>query len=87
MFFLDPWGEVRPCNGMEQSIWIDSFGNLHNSSFDEIWNSQKAKEIRNSVKNCPKNCWMIGTASPAIKKYPIKPTLWVIKNKLISLFG
>lgn len=87
MFFLDPWGEVRPCNGMEQSIWMDSFGNLHNSSFNEIWSSQKAKEIRNSVKNCPKNCWMIGTASPSIKRFPFKPTLWVIKNKFLSLFG
>ncbi len=87
MFFLDPWGEVRPCNGMEQSIWMASFGNLHDLSFNKIWNSQKAEKIRNSVKNCSKNCWMIGTVSPVIKRFPLKPTLWVIKNKFLSLFG
>jgi radical SAM protein with 4Fe4S-binding SPASM domain len=87
MFFLDPWGEVRPCNGMEQSIWMASFGNLHDLSFNKIWNSQKAEKIRNSVKNCSKNCWMIGTVSPVIKRYPLKPTLWVMKNKFLSLFG
>lgn len=80
-FFVDPWGEVRPCNGLEESIWMDSMGNLNKNSFDEIWTSPKAKEIREKVKNCPKNCWMIGTAAPVMKKYISKPALWVIKNK------
>lgn len=86
MFFLDPWGEIRPCNGMEQSIWIESMGNLNDNSFNEIWNSPKAEKVRGFVKNCPKNCWMIGTASPAIKRYFIKPTWWVMKSKFFSFF-
>lgn len=64
-FFVDPFGKILPCNGMEEEKWFDSFGNIKEiSSFDEIWNSEKAKKIRECVKNCPKNCWMIGTASP-----------------------
>ena len=84
MFFLDPFGEIRPCNGMEESHWIDSMGNLKHQSFDEIWNSEKAREIRTKVKTCSKNCWMIGTASPAMKKNMWEPTLWVLKHKFLK---
>ncbi len=82
-FFLDPWGEIRPCNGMEESIWMDSMGNLNEKSFDEIWNGEKAKEIRAKVANCPKNCWMIGTAAPVMKKYIKEPAWWIFKNKFL----
>lgn len=87
MFFLDPWGNIRPCNGMDSDSLDNSMGNLNEKSFEEIWHSDKAKKIRENVKNCPKNCWMIGTASPAMKKNLLKPTRWVIKNKLKSLMG
>jgi len=87
MFFLDPWGEVRPCNGMDSDALDNSMGNLNKESFEEIWNSEKAEKIREKVKNCPKNCWMIGTASPAMKKYIKIPTIWVIKNKLKVMMG
>jgi radical SAM protein with 4Fe4S-binding SPASM domain len=87
MFFLDPFGEIRPCNGMDTDSLDNSMGNLNEKTFEEIWYSEKAKMIREKVKNCPKNCWMIGTASPAMKKYILKPLLWVIKNKLKVLFG
>ena len=80
-FFLDPWGEIRPCNGMEEGIWCESMGNLHRQTFEEIWNGPKAAEIREKVKHCPKNCWMIGTAAPVMKKYFRNPTLWVLRNK------
>jgi len=87
MFFLDPFGEIRPCNGMDTDLLDNSMGNLNEKTFEEIWYSEKAKMIREKVKNCPKNCWMIGTASPAMKKHILKPLLWVIKNKLKVLFG
>jgi len=82
LFFLDPFGDVRPCNGMEDGVWLDSFGNLNDRSFGEIWNSPKAAEIRAKVRACPKNCWMIGTAGPAMKKRLGKPASWVVKSKL-----
>lgn len=87
-FFIDPFGRVLPCNGMEEDKWFDTFGNIKDvSSFDELWNTEKAKKIREHVQHCPKNCWMIGTASPVIKKYPAEPMKWILKNKLRSMQG
>lgn len=80
-FFVDPWGEILPCNGLEESIWMESMGNLNDMTFEEIWDGNRAKETREKVKKCSKNCWMIGTASPVMKKYISKPVVWIIKNK------
>lgn len=79
VFFLDPSGNILPCNGSDEPMVM---GNLNNQSFEEIWDSQKADEVRTQVKNCSKECWMIGSASPAMKKRIWIPTKWVIKNKL-----
>lgn len=84
MFFVDPEGDVLPCNGSDEPMIM---GNLHRQSFDEIWHSDQAERVRALVKNCPKQCWMIGSASPAMKKRIAIPLKWVIKNKLQSLFG
>ncbi len=87
-FFVDPWGEVFPCNGMEESKWKLSMGNIRSGkSFEEIWNSPEAEEVRRHVRNCSKNCWMVGTASPVMKKYITKPARWVAANKLRSMLG
>lgn len=86
-FFLDPWGEIRPCNGMEENIWFESMGNLNKNTFDEIWSGNQAKQIREKVKTCSKNCWMIGTAAPVMKKYFTKPTSWIVKNKIKTMLG
>lgn len=87
-FFIDPWGEVYPCNGMEESKWKRSMGNIRSGkSFEEIWNSPEADEVRKLVHNCPKQCWMVGTAAPVMKKYIAKPAMWVAKNKLRSIIG
>ncbi|HLB24880.1 MAG TPA: radical SAM protein [Nitrospirota bacterium] len=83
-FFVDPYGEVRPCNGMEESMWFESMGNLNERGFDEIWNGEKAKAIREKVKSCPKNCWMIGSAAPVMKKYIWKPALWILREKFFG---
>lgn len=87
-FFIDPFGNVLPCNGMEESCWYDTMGNLNEvDDFMEIWNSEKAKEVRNKVAHCQKSCWMIGSASPVMKKYITKVAPWVIKNKLKVMAG
>lgn len=82
LFYMDPLGEIRPCNGMEETM-----GNTREKSFEEIWNSEEAKRIREKVARCQKNCWMIGSASPAMKKYFWKPTIWVIKNKWLKRYS
>lgn len=82
-FFIDPYGDVMPCNGTKCK---EVMGNLNNNTFDEIWNSKEAEEVRKIVRNCNRNCWMIGSVSPAMHKYIWAPAFWVIKHKIKSLF-
>ena len=77
--FVDPSGDVLACNGMNEKI---PMGNIKEQTFDEIWNSSQAEKVRNMVKTCQKQCWMVGNAVPVIKKYLHKPAAWVLKNKL-----
>jgi len=85
-FFIDPYGEVYPCNGLEEKYWMKSMGNIRKTpNFMDIWNSKEAEDVRNMVRKCPKNCWMVGTASPVMHKYIKHPLKWAIKNKLHSL--
>lgn len=87
-FFIDPFGEVYPCNGMEEKYWMESMGNIHTiTNFMTLWNGQQAEKVRAMVSRCPKNCWMVGTASPVMHKYIKYPLKWVIQNKLRSMQG
>jgi len=79
VFFMDPFGEVRPCNGMEASM-----GNIKTQAFDDIWNGEEAKKVRQAVCSCDKNCWMVGSAAPAMKKKIMVPLKWIIKNKFFG---
>jgi MoaA/NifB/PqqE/SkfB family radical SAM enzyme len=79
VFFLDPYGNVVPCNGSDKPMIM---GNLNEQTFDEIWNSPKADQIRKQVRVCIKQCWMIGSASTAMKKRVWVPAFWIVKNKL-----
>jgi len=85
-FFLDPSGFVRPCNGMDENSWFESMGNLHENSFNEIWSSEDANRTRELVRNCKRNCWMIGSASPAIRRNLPHVAAWAIRHKLQTLF-
>lgn len=79
MFFVDPSGNVLPCNGSDEPMIM---GNLQEQTFDEIWHSARADKIRKLVSECHRQCWMIGSAAPAMKKKISIPLKWVIKNKL-----
>lgn len=87
-FFIEPYGEVYPCNGLEEKYWKKSMGNIRDvQTFEELWFSKQAQEVRDLVHTCPKNCWMVGTAAPVMKKYIKHPTKWVLKNKFKSIIG
>ncbi|MCP4991079.1 MAG: radical SAM protein [Colwellia sp.] len=87
-FFIDPIGDVFPCNGLEERYWKESMGNIRETqNFEELWFSDKASQVREKVRTCPKNCWMVGTAAPVMKKYIKHPLKWVVKNKIKSLIG
>jgi Fe-coproporphyrin III synthase len=78
-FFIDPYGDVMPCNGTKDK---EVMGNLNEQSWDELWNSEQAEKVRNVVRHCDRNCWMIGSVSPAMHKYIWKPAAWVLAHKL-----
>ena len=82
-FFIDPYGDVMPCNGTKEK---QVMGNLNEQSWDELWNSEQAEKVRKLVRNCDRNCWMIGSVSPAMHKYIYKPALWVVKHKFLRFF-
>ncbi len=77
IFFIGPTGEVKPCNAMDFCI-----GNIKDNDFMELWNSTEAEKMREAVASCDKQCWMIGSASPAMKDNFWEVTKWVLKSKL-----
>ena len=79
-FFIDPYADVMPCNGTKDK---EVMGNLNEQSWDELWNSPEAEKVRTKVRCCDRNCWMIGSVSPAMHKYIWKPAWWVIKHKFL----
>ena len=82
-FFIDPYGDVMPCNGTKAK---EVMGNLNTQSWDELWNSEQAEQVRAKVRACDRQCWMIGSASPAMHKYIWKPALWVIHHKFLRFW-
>ena len=83
-FFLDPYGQILACNGSDKPLIM---GNLNVQSFDDIWHGNQAEKIRKAVVNCSKNCWMTGTAVPAMRRNPWQPVSWVVENKARLMMG
>lgn len=77
IFFIDPFGDIKPCNGMDASM-----GSLKEKTFDEIWQSDQAQQVRERVRHCDADCWMIGSVAPAMKKHIAIPGAWAAKAKL-----
>lgn len=82
-FFIDPYGDVMPCNGTKDK---EVMGNLNTQSWDELWNSEAADIVRKKVRSCSRNCWMIGSVSPAMHKYIWKTAIWGLWHKFKSIF-
>ena len=61
-------------------------GNLNTTTWDELWNSPEAEAVRKKVRSCGRNCWMIGSVSPAMHKYIWVPAWWVLRHKIKALF-
>lgn len=85
-FFIDPWGNVAPCNGSDEE-WI--MGNIKEDSLDNILNlnSEKAKESMKKVMTCEKDCCFVVTERHDMVRMPWKPISWIIKNKIKSFFN
>jgi len=83
-FFIDPYGDVMPCNGTKEK---EVMGNLNEQDWDELWTSEAAEAVRKKVRCCGRNCWMIGSVSPAMHKYIWVPGFWVAWHKFKALFS
>jgi len=82
IFFLDPWGEMYPCNARDISM-----GNLHEQEFDDLWQGHQARDVRAQVATCTRRCWMTGTAVPAMKRNLPRVAWWVARNKVRVSLG
>lgn len=82
-FFIDPYGDVMPCNGTREK---EVMGNLNEQTWEEVWNSQEAECVRKKVRSCERNCWMIGSVSPAMHKYIWIPAWWVFQHKFLNFW-
>ena len=83
-FFIDPFGNVTPCNGSDKA-WI--IGNIRENALEDILNSDRAKEVAQMVKNCKRNCTFIVTERHDMVRRPWKPIWWILKNKIRIMRG
>ena len=75
MFFMEPGGDVYPCN-----IWPQRMGNILLQSYDEML--AISGKVLSEVDECPFQCWMSCTVAPVMRKKPFRPALWVAARKL-----
>ena len=77
-FFIDPWGNVTPCNGSGEE-WV--MGNIKEDSFENIMASDKARAAMEKVRQCKRNCTFIVTERHDMVRRPWVPIMWILKNK------
>ncbi len=77
-FYLAPEGRVYPCLSIPEPM-----GDLKSRSFEEIWESEQADDVRKKIKGC-EQCWMICTARSALKKNLPRVCFWIAREKLRS---
>lgn len=81
-FYLDPTGDVYCCNVLPEVM-----GNLTESDFTTLWNSPRARAVRERVARCQEGCWMVCTARTVIKRHPIAVGMWVLASKIRGALG
>jgi len=78
--FMSPEGDVYPCNVLSHKI-----GNLSSvGTWDGLFTDGAEERVREIVRNCKKDCWMICNARSLIIAHPIKTAAWVAKNKIAA---
>ena len=74
-FFMEPNGDVYPCN-----VWPEKMGNILEKTYEEMAAGSDA--LFRQVDGCGVNCWMSCTVAPAMRQRPAVPALWVASRKL-----
>ncbi len=78
-FFLDPFGDVYPCN-----ISGVKMGNVRDGSFEKLQRAS-ANEVVPAVRDCREQCWMVCTVSPPMRRHPLRPLAWMAGAKFMGL--
>jgi MoaA/NifB/PqqE/SkfB family radical SAM enzyme len=78
-FFLDPFGDVFPCNVRDFRM-----GHISEGTFEEL-RRRSAEAVRNAVDDCPEQCWMVCTVGPPMRRRPLRPAAWIAGAKLLGL--
>lgn len=78
-FFLDPWGDVYPCNVQGLKM-----GNVSDGRFEEI--AERSHEaVRVAVAACREQCWMVCTVAPPMRRHPLRPLAWIAGARILGL--
>lgn len=81
-FFSSARGEIYPCPVLNKKI-----GDAGQESFETVWNSDKAQEVRAIAKDCPTKCWMTCTVGPHFRQNFGSIVWWVLRNKVKAHLG
>ena len=69
------------------NVLPEVMGNLMETDFTTLWNSPRARAVREKVSRCQEGCWMVCTARTVIKRHPIPVGRWVIASKIRGALG
>jgi len=75
--FLDPYGNVYPCIILDKKI-----GNIRDESFDKLWMSPRAEEVRQYIQLNKCHCWVACEAVPSLLR-GLRVVRWNIANKIL----
>ena len=77
-FFMDPYGNIFPCNVMNAKI-----GNLtSSSSWEALCVAGAMDRTRLMVRQCRRDCWMVCNTRSLMIAHPLKTCGWVFKGKI-----
>lgn len=87
--FVDPWSDVYACNVRPDLL----LGNLETGSWNDILEGGVAQVVREHVRACGQNCWMVASARAAMRHPRLRslprgaPLRWVVANRLRVALG
>lgn len=79
-FYLSPDGLVYPCLTIPTPM-----GDLKNRTFEEVWESDAAAQVRKQIEGC-EQCWMICSTRTSFRKNIPKVLGWIGREKIKSHF-
>ena len=77
VFFVDP---SASCG--RATSWRRVSAHSRRTPSTSSGRSEAASRVRERVRTCDEECWMIGTVSPAMKRNKLVPARWVARAKL-----